>query len=45
MLDRGIYLPPAQLETGFISLAHTEDDIDAFVASSREALAALDTIR
>jgi glutamate-1-semialdehyde 2,1-aminomutase len=45
MLDRGIYLPPAQLETGFISLAHTEDDIDAFVASSREALAAMDTIR
>ncbi|HJX53129.1 MAG TPA: glutamate-1-semialdehyde 2,1-aminomutase [Polyangia bacterium] len=41
MLDRGIYLPPAQLEAGFISLAHTEDDIDAFVAASREALATI----
>ncbi len=41
MLDRGIYLPPAQLETGFISLAHTEEDIDTFVASSREALATI----
>jgi glutamate-1-semialdehyde 2,1-aminomutase len=41
MLDRGIYLPPAQLETGFISLAHQEDDIDAFVAASREALATI----
>ena len=40
MLDRGIYLPPAQLEAGFVSLAHTEDDIDAFVAASREALVA-----
>jgi len=39
MLDRGIYLPPAQLEAGFISLAHTDDDIDAFVSASREALA------
>jgi glutamate-1-semialdehyde 2,1-aminomutase len=41
MLDQGIYLPPAQLETGFISLAHTEDDIDAFVAASRQALATI----
>jgi glutamate-1-semialdehyde 2,1-aminomutase len=41
MLDRGIYLPPAQLEAGFISLAHQEDDIDAFVAASREALATI----
>jgi glutamate-1-semialdehyde 2,1-aminomutase len=39
MLDRGIYLPPAQLEAGFISLAHTDKDIDAFVSASREALA------
>jgi glutamate-1-semialdehyde 2,1-aminomutase len=41
MLDRGIYLPPAQLEAGFVSLAHTEDDIDAFVAASREAFVAI----
>jgi glutamate-1-semialdehyde 2,1-aminomutase len=41
MLDRGIYLPPSQLETGFISLAHTESDIDAFVAASRQALSTI----
>ena len=28
MLERGIYLPPSQFEAAFISLAHTEDDID-----------------
>jgi glutamate-1-semialdehyde 2,1-aminomutase len=41
MLDQGIYLPPAQLEAGFISLAHQEADIDAFVAASRVALATI----
>jgi len=41
MLDRGFYLPPAQLESGFISLAHKDDDIDAFIAASREALATI----
>jgi glutamate-1-semialdehyde 2,1-aminomutase len=39
MLERGVYLPPAQLEAGFLSLAHTEADVDAFVAAAREALA------
>jgi glutamate-1-semialdehyde 2,1-aminomutase len=38
MLERGIYLPPAQLEAGFISLAHTDADVDAFVAAAGEAL-------
>ncbi len=28
MLNRGIYLAPSQFEAGFISLAHTEEDID-----------------
>ena len=41
MLDRGIYLPPAQLEAGFISLAHQDEDIDAFVAASRAAFATI----
>jgi glutamate-1-semialdehyde 2,1-aminomutase len=41
MLDRGIYLPPAQLEAGFISLAHTDKDIDTFITMSQEALAAV----
>ncbi len=41
MLDRGIYLPPAQLEAGFISLAHADRDIDTFITMSQEALAAV----
>jgi glutamate-1-semialdehyde 2,1-aminomutase len=41
MLDRGIYLPPAQFEALFVSLAHTDEDIQATVASSREAFAAI----
>jgi glutamate-1-semialdehyde 2,1-aminomutase len=40
MLARGIYLAPSQFEAGFISLAHTEADIDATVAAAAEALAA-----
>jgi glutamate-1-semialdehyde 2,1-aminomutase len=28
MLSRGVYLPPAQFEAAFISLAHSEADID-----------------
>jgi len=40
MLERGIYLAPSAFETGFVSAAHTEDDIDATVAAAREALAA-----
>jgi glutamate-1-semialdehyde 2,1-aminomutase len=39
MLDRGIYLPPAQLEAGFLSLAHGEGDVDTFLAAAEEALA------
>ena len=28
MLDQGIYLPPSQFEACFISLAHTQKDLD-----------------
>lgn len=38
MLGRGVYLAPAQHEAGFLSLAHTEADIDATVAAARGAL-------
>jgi glutamate-1-semialdehyde 2,1-aminomutase len=38
MLDRGIYLPPAQLEAGFVCLAHTDADVDTFVVAAGEAL-------
>jgi glutamate-1-semialdehyde 2,1-aminomutase len=41
MLDRGFYLPPAQFEAAFISLAHTEADIDATIAAIRESLKAI----
>ncbi len=30
MLNRGYYLPPSQFEVGFISAAHTQDDVVAF---------------
>jgi glutamate-1-semialdehyde 2,1-aminomutase len=38
MLDRGVYLPPAQFETAFVSAAHTEADVDAAVKAAGEAL-------
>lgn len=38
MLERGIYLPPAQFETAFISTAHTEADIAMLVSSVAGAL-------
>jgi glutamate-1-semialdehyde 2,1-aminomutase len=38
MLDRGIYLPPAQMEAGFVNLAHTDADVDAFLVAASEAL-------
>ena len=41
MLERGVYLPPAQFEAAFVSLAHSEADIDLTVAAALEALRAL----
>ena len=38
MLDRGFYLPPSQFEVGFVSAAHTVEDIDAFINAAAEAL-------
>jgi glutamate-1-semialdehyde 2,1-aminomutase len=38
MLERGIYLPPSQFESAFISAAHTEDDIDQTITAARESL-------
>jgi glutamate-1-semialdehyde 2,1-aminomutase len=29
MLQRGVYLAPSQFEAGFVSLAHTQADVDA----------------
>jgi glutamate-1-semialdehyde 2,1-aminomutase len=40
MLERGFYLPPSQLEAAFVSLAHTEADVDEAAMAASEALAA-----
>ena len=39
MLDRGVYLAPSQFEAGFVSLAHTDDDIDATLNAAAAAFA------
>ena len=38
MLDRGVYLAPAMYEAGFVSAAHTEQDIATTCQAAREAL-------
>ncbi|PYI90651.1 MAG: glutamate-1-semialdehyde-2,1-aminomutase [Verrucomicrobia bacterium] len=40
-LDRGAYFAPSQFETGFLSTAHTLDDIERTATIVREALASL----
>jgi len=40
-LKRGVYFAPSQFETGFISTAHSSDDIERTGAIVREALAEL----
>ncbi|MEP4078992.1 glutamate-1-semialdehyde 2,1-aminomutase [Haloferula sp.] len=40
-LDKGIYLAPSPYETGFISLAHTEADLDDTLTVFEEALATI----
>ena len=39
MLDRGIYLAPSQFEAGFVSAAHSENDIARAVNAAREFFA------
>jgi glutamate-1-semialdehyde 2,1-aminomutase len=38
MLNRGIYLPPAQYEALFVSLAHSKKDIDSAIDANFEAM-------
>ena len=40
MLNRGIYLAPSQFEAAFVSLAHSDADIDATIKANYEALKA-----
>jgi len=41
MLEKGIYLAPSQYEAGFMSLAHTDADVEATIAAAREVFAKL----
>jgi glutamate-1-semialdehyde 2,1-aminomutase len=41
MLDTGVWLPPSQFEAAFLSIAHTQGDIDDTIAAAREAFALL----
>jgi glutamate-1-semialdehyde 2,1-aminomutase len=41
LLDRGIYIAPALYEAGFVSSAHSSEDIEATVAAAREVFATL----
>jgi len=37
LLNRGIYLPPAQFEAFFVSTAHTKEDLDKTIKAASEA--------
>merc|ERR1719267_49745 len=39
MLERGVYLAPSQYEAGFMSLAHSEADVDYTIAMAKEVFA------
>lgn len=41
MLNRGIYLAPAQFEALFVSTAHTKEDLDKTIKAHKESLAQL----
>jgi glutamate-1-semialdehyde 2,1-aminomutase len=38
MRERGVFLPPAQYEAMFVSLAHTDEDVDAVIAAAKGSL-------
>ena len=40
MLERGVYLAPSAFEAGFLSSAHSDDDIAATLEAARQALRA-----
>jgi glutamate-1-semialdehyde 2,1-aminomutase len=37
MMEQGIYLPPSQFEACFISLAHTQKDLDRTIEACDSA--------
>ena len=40
MLDRGVYLAPSQFEAAFVSLAHTDDDLEHAARAAANAIGA-----
>ena len=40
MIDRGVYLAPAAFEAGFVSIAHSDEDIATSVAAADAIFAA-----
>jgi len=41
MLAEGVYLAPSAFEAGFVSAAHSDDDIDQTIAAARQVLTTL----
>jgi len=41
MLEEGIYLAPSQFETGFVSIAHSQNDLDMTIAAAAKSFKAL----
>ncbi len=45
MLENGVYLAPSQFEAGFVSLAHSEEDLERTFAAADRAFAVAAAIR
>jgi glutamate-1-semialdehyde 2,1-aminomutase len=41
MLEEGVYLAPSAFEAGFVSIAHSDVEIDATLAAARKVFATL----
>jgi glutamate-1-semialdehyde 2,1-aminomutase len=41
MLENGVYLPPSQFEAAFLSIAHTEQDIQQTITVAKQAFAVI----
>jgi len=41
MLEQGIYLAPSSFEAGFVSKAHTDEDIEKTISAANEVMSAL----
>ena len=41
LLERGVYIAPSQFEAGFVSLVHSEEDINTTIQAATEVIANL----